>query len=60
MGYYILFMADISVQLTPSEASRVALLLVRLAFHLFPPVLWLSAILVVTLWLAVLVRIWRN
>ncbi len=60
MGYYILFMADISVQLTPSEASRVALLLVRLAFHLFPPVLWLGAILVVTLWLAVLVRIWRN
>ncbi len=59
-GLLVLFMAGISVQLTQSEVGRVALLLVRLASKLFPPVLWVGAVLIVTLWLAVLVRMWRN
>jgi hypothetical protein len=59
-GLLVLFMAGISVQLTQSEVGRVAFLLVRLAFKHIPPVLWLGSVLIVTLWLAVLVRIWRN
>ncbi|HIP71824.1 MAG TPA: hypothetical protein EYH05_10575 [Anaerolineae bacterium] len=42
-----------------NEISGVIILLVRLAFKLIPPGMWLGAVFIVVLWLVVMVKVWR-
>ncbi len=41
-----------------NQLSSVTILLVKLAFKLIPPGLWLGTALIVALWLVVMIRMW--
>jgi hypothetical protein len=54
------FIVSINLPITGSQFGNVLILLVRLGFKLIPPALWIGAVLIVALWLAAMVRVWRQ
>ncbi len=43
-----------------SQIMQVVAILARLAFSHIPPILWIGLLLIIALWLAVMVRVWRQ
>jgi hypothetical protein len=60
IGLISLWMISVNLLITRSQFGGVIITLARLGFKLIPPALWVGAVLIVVLWLAVLHRAWRQ
>lgn len=43
-----------------SQIMQMVAILARLAFSHIPPILWIGSLSIIALWLAVMVRVWRQ
>ena len=55
-----LWMINVNLLVAQSQLGGMVISLARLGFKLIPPALWVGAVLIVALWLAVLRRAWRQ
>jgi hypothetical protein len=53
-------MISVNLLLARSQLGGVVISLARLGLSFIPPALWVGAVLIVALWLAVLRRAWRQ